>query len=201
MKKTLIIGTIVVILILISQIVIQDRKIEQLTAERDRFKENTETLLEDCQSFKVRDSLNAAKVGVLELTIREFEKCRAEDAALVKDLTKKNRDLDALSRAQAQTIINLRNTPRDTVIRRDSVFISAKSVHCGDQWYTFDGLLTDDEFTGTLHSWDEIVLTETVRYKKILFWKTKKVIDRDLNAVSKNPHTQIIGLEHIMIDK
>lgn len=185
---------------MICTVVLQDRKIEQLTTERDRYKENTETLLAQTASYKVRDSLNAARVGVLELTIREFEQFRAEDAALVRDLTAKTRDLERLSKAQALTIDELRCVPRDTVIKVDSVFISAKSLHCGDEWYTFDGLLTKNEFIGTMQSWDEILLTETVRYKRILFWKTRKVKDREFEAVSKNPHTTIKGLEHIVID-
>lgn len=182
-------------------VVLQDRKIERLTDERDRYKENTETLLEQTQTFHVRDSLNAAKVGTLELTIKEFEKFRADDAALVKDLTARNRDLDALSKAQMKTIEQLRCVPRDTVIQVDSIFITAKVVHCGDEWYQFDGLLTDDNFTGTLETRDELVLTETVRYKKILFWKTGKVKDREMEAVSRNPHTTITKVEHIIIDK
>lgn len=182
-------------------VVLQDRKIERLTDERDRYKENTETLLEQTQTFHVRDSLNAAKVGTLELTIKEFEKFRADDAALVKDLTARNRDLDALSKAQMKTIEQLRCVPRDTVIQVDSIFITAKAVHCGDEWYQFDGLLTDDNFTGTLETRDELVLTETVRYKKFLFWKTKTVKDRELDAVSRNPHTTITNVEHIVIEQ
>lgn len=201
MKKKLyiILGTIMFCMIV--TIVSQDRQIKNLTDERDKYKSNTETLLADCEQFQVRDSLNAARVGSLELTIREFEKFRAEDAALIKELTGKNRDLQQLNKAHLNTIEQLSCVPHDTVIQVDSVYITATSVRCGDEWYTFDGLLTKDSFTGTMVSRDEIVLTETVRYKKFLFWKTKKVKDRQLYAVSRNPHSTIDGLEHIIIDK
>lgn len=201
MKKYLIIAAVALALLMGLQIVIQDHKITQITAERDKYKENTETLLDQTQTYHVRDSLNAAKVGTLELTVKELEKFRAADAALVRDLTAKNRDLDELNKAQLRTIAQLRSIPRDTVILIDSIPITAKAVHCGDAWYTFDGLMTDSEFTGTMQSWDEIVLTETVRYKKILFWKTKKVLDRQMEAASRNPHTTITQLEHIIIDR
>lgn len=199
MKRYVVIVAILMALMAI-EIVMKDRKISVLTEERDRYKSNTETLLADCQQYQVRDSLHAARVGTLELTLKEFQKYRAEDAALVRELTAKNRDLDALSKAQASMIIELHSAPKDTVIKRDSIYISAKKVHCGDEWYSFDGLLTDTEFTGTMQSWDELLLTETVRYKRFLFWKTKRVKDRRLDAVSKNPHTTITGLEHIVID-
>ena len=108
-------------------VVMQDRKIARLTEERDKYKENTETLLEETATYKVRDSLNAAKVGTLELTVKEFEKYRADDAALVKELKAKNRDLDQLSKAQMRTIEELRCVPRETVILIDSIPIKAKT--------------------------------------------------------------------------
>lgn len=200
MKKYLTISIIVAFLLALTTVVIQDHKISQLTSERDKYKQNTESLLEQTETYKVRDSLNAAKVGTLELTIKELEKFRAQDAELVRDLKAKNRDLDELNKAQMRTIQELSCVPHDTIIRIDSIPITAKAVHCGDEWYTFDGLMTDDRFTGTMTSRDELVLTETVRYKKFLFWKTRKILDREMEAVSKNPHTTITGLEHIIID-
>ena len=201
MKKYLTISIIIAFLLILTTVVIQDRKISQLTSERDRYKQNTESLLEQTQTYKVRDSLNAAKVGTLELNIKELEKFRASDAALVRELTAKNRDLSELNKAQTRTIAQLRSTPKDTVILIDSIPIKAKAVHCGDEWYTFDGLMTDNEFSGTMSSHDELILTETIRYKKFLFWKTKKVLNREMEAVSRNPHTTITQLEHIIINK
>lgn len=200
MKKYLYIAAAILFGCMIAEIVYQDAKINRLTEERDKYKTNTETLLEQTATYKVRDSLNAAKVGSLELTLKEFEKYRADDAALVRDLKARNRDLDRLNKAQAQTIIELSAVPRDTLVQIDTAFVKARAVSCGDSWYTFDGLMTDDLFTGTMHNREEIVLTETVRYKKFLFWKTKKVKDRELEAVSRNPHTTIESLEHIIID-
>ena len=201
MKNKLLIIAAIFVAAMLCTVVMQDRKIARLTDERDKYKENTETLLEETATYKVRDSLNAAKVGTLELTVKEFEKYRADDAELVKQLKARNRDLDQLNKAQMQTIEQLRCVPRDTVILIDSIPIKAKKVHCGDEWYTFDGLMTEDEFTGQMQTRDELVLTETIRYKKFLFWKTNKILDRELEAVSKNPHTTITNLEHIVIDK
>lgn len=201
MKNKLLIAAAVFAACMLVTVVMQDRQIARLTAERDRYKENTETLLEQTQTYKVRDSLNAAKVGSLELTLKEYEKWRAEDAELAEELRKKNRDLTAISKEQAQTIIELRATPRDTVVVVDSVPVRVRKVECGDDWYTFRGLMTDKEFRGIMESRDEVLLTETVRYKKFLFWKTKKVKDRELEAVSKNPHTKILTLEHVTIEQ
>lgn len=191
----------VLVLCVSVKVFIQAKRIETLTDERNRYLSNVETLMADCQEYQIRDSLQAARVGSLELTVRELEKFRAQDAALIKDLTGRNRDLEQLNKAQAQTIIRLQDIPRDTVILIDSIPVRAKAVHCGDAWYDFDGLMTEADFSGTLVNRESLILTETVKYKRFLFWKTRKVKDRQMDAVSLNPHTTITGLEYIIIDR
>lgn len=185
-------------------VIMTAKRIEQLTNERDRYKGNTAALLSNVELFKIRDSMNAARVESLQLTIKEFERFRADDAELIRELKARNRDLSAVNTTQSQTIIDLRATPRDTVIVvRDSIITPAVAVHCGDAWFDFDGLLTKDQFTGTLANRDSLLLAETVKYKRFLgfLWKTSKIKDRQLSVVSRNPHTEILGVEHIVIEK
>ncbi len=177
-------------------------KIQQLQDERDRYKNNTETLLTEVEQYKTRDSLSAARVQSLELTVKEYERFRADDAALIKSLKLRNRDLSEVNTAQAQTIIELSARPRDTVVVTDSIPIPAVAVHCGDAWFDFDGILTEKEFTGKLQSRDSLMLVETVKYKRRCWlFKTKKIVDRQLDVISKNPYTTIMGVEHVVISK
>lgn len=181
----------------------QQRRIKQLAAERDRHAGNATTLLLDVQRYRVQDSLNAARVQSLEFTVKEYERFRAEDAALIQQLKQRNRDLAAVNKTQSQTIIDLRAIPKDTVVLvRDSIVTPAVAVHCGDAWYNFDGILTADQFTGTLTNRDSLLLAETVKYKRFLgfLWKTRRVQDRQLDVVSRNPHTEIMNVEHIVIE-
>ena len=192
----------VVIIAAAISVVWADRTINRLTAERDKYRNNTETLLSDVETYRVRDSLNAARVQSLELTVKEYERFRADDAALIKQLKQRNRDLAAVNKTQSQTIIDLRATPKDTVVMvRDSIITPAVAVHCGDAWYNFDGILTKDEFTGKMEHRDSLLLVESVRYKRFLWWKTKRIKDRQLDCVSKSPHNSIIGLEYVVIEK
>ncbi len=193
----------VVIIAAAISVVWADRTINRLTAERDKYRNNTETLLSDVETYRVRDSLNAARVQSLELTVKEYERFRADDAALIKQLKQRNRDLAAVNKTQSQTIIDLRAIPKDTVVLvRDSIVTPAVAVHCGDAWYNFDGILTADQFTGTLTNRDSLLLAETVKYKRFLgfLWKTRRVQDRQLDVVSRNPHTEIMNVEHIVIE-
>lgn len=178
-------------------------RIDELKKERDRYRANTNALFNEAQQYRVRDSLNAARAESLELTVKEYERFRADDAALIKELKSRNRDLASVNKSQSETIIALQSIPRDTTIIRDTIRIPAVAVHCGDAWYDFDGLLTAQEFTGTLVNRDSLVLAETVRYRRFLgfLWKTRKIKDRRVDIVSKNPHTTIMGIEHVVIQK
>ena len=188
----------------IAVLILGDLKIKKLESERDRYAGNTAALLSDVERYRVRDSLNAARVQSLELTVKEYERFRADDAALIKQLKQRNRDLAAVNKTQSQTIIDLRAVPRDTVVLvRDSIITPAVAVHCGDAWFDFDGILTAEQFTGTLTDRDSLLLAETIKYKRFLgfLWKTKRIKDRRIDCVSRNPHTTLLGVEHIVIKK
>ena len=182
----------------------QRAKIRQLSGERDKYRNDTETLLSGVEQYRVRDSLNAARVQSLELSVKEYEKYRAKDAALIRELKGRNRDLATVNETQTETIIELRARPKDTVIVvRDSIMVPAVAVHCGDSWYDFDGVLTADEFSGNLTSRDSLLVAETVRYRRFLgfLWKTNKVRDRRVDVVSRNPHTKIVDVEFVFLKK
>lgn len=198
MKKYLIVG--IIIIAAAVALALDARKIERLSAQLAQYRANTEALLTDVRTYKVRDSLNAARVQSLELSAREFERFRAEDAALIRELKGRNRELASVNRTQAQTIIDLMAQPRDTVIVRDSVPMQALAVHCGDAWYDFDGVVAPGEFSGRLSVRDSLIAAETVRYRKFLWWKLG-VRDRRVDVISRNPHTTILNVEHIVIGK
>lgn len=203
MKKYLIWAAI--ILAVAAAFWVQHVKIKRLTEERDRYRSNTEILLQDVRTYQTKDSLNAAKVGVLELKLSEFERYRADDAALIKTLQVKNRELEALTSAQSQTIIDLRGTVRDSLVYVDRVVVDTlRCITAADKWFSFDGCVNrKNEFTGTFINRDSILIAATVEYKRFLnfLWKTKKVKNREIDVVSKNPHTKIMGVEYIEIEK
>ena len=187
----------------ISVIFVQSERIKRLKEEREQHKRNTAILMQDIDIYRTKDSLSAAKVSALELSIKQFERYRAEDAAIIKDLKTKNRDLNALTKTQSQTIINLRTEPKDTVIIRDSVKIPAISLSTGDKWYDFKGLLYDGKFTGQLSVRDSLIVVETVKYRRFLgfLWKTKRIENFEVDVTNKNPYTKIIGIESIRFKK
>ena len=184
----------------------QHAKIKRLTEERDRYRSNTEILLQNVETYQTKDSLNAAKVGVLELKLSEFEKYRASDAELIKTLQTKNRELERVTTTQMETINELRATVRDSVVYLpgDTVTTVLRCVDIVEPWFELHGCATPDgQFTGTHINRDSLLIVETVQYKRWLgfLWKTKKIKNRQIDVVSKNPTTKILGVEFVTIEK
>lgn len=206
MKKYLIIAAIALAVAAVVTIWVQRSRINQLTGERDKYRTNTETLLQDVSRYQTKDSLNAAKVGVLELKLSEFEKYRASDAELIKTLQTKNRELERVTTTQMETINELRATVRDSVVYLlgDTVTTVLRCVDIVEPYFELHGCATPDgQFTGTHINRDSLLIVETVQYKRWLgfLWKTKKVKNREIDVVCKNPHTKIMGVEYIEIEK
>lgn len=206
MKKYLIIAAIALAVAAVVTIWVQRSRINQLTGERDKYRTNTETLLQDVSRYQTKDSLNAAKVGVLELKLSEFEKYRASDAELIKTLQTKNRDLERVTTTQMETINELRATVRDSVVYLpgDTVTTVLRCVDIVEPYFELHGCATPDgQFTGTHINRDSLLIVETVQYKRWLgfLWKTKKIKNREIDVISRNPHTKIMGVEYIEIEK
>lgn len=205
MKKYLIWAAIAMVVAAVATIWVQRTKIEKLTDERNRYRGNTETLLQDVETYKTKDSLNAAKVGVLELKLSEFEKYRASDAELIKTLQTKNRDLERVTTTQMETINELRATVRDSVVYLpgDTVTTVVRCIEYSDKWVDFDGCIINNTFSGKIITRDSLLITETVQYKRFLnfLWKTKRIKNREFDIVSKNPNSKITGFEVITIEK
>lgn len=206
MKKYIIIAAIALAVAAVVTIWVQRSRINQLTGERDKYRTNTETLLQDVSRYKTKDSLNAARVGVLELELSEYKKYRESDAELIKSLQLKNRELQNVTSAQMETITKLNGNVRDSIVYlpEDTTTIVLKCVDISDPWFSLNGCATPDgKFTGTFINRDSVLIVETIEYKRFLnfLWKTKKIKNRDFRIISRNPHTKILGFEVVTIRK
>lgn len=203
MKKYLILATI--IMAVAAAFWVQQSRIKRLTDERDKYWSNTETLLQDVRTYQTKDSLNAAKVGNLELKLSEYKKYRADDATLIKSLQTKNRDLQRVTTAQMETINELRANVRDSIVYLpgDTVTTVLRCIEYSDKWVDFDGCIINNTFSGKIITRDSLLIAETVQYKRWLgfLWKTKKIKNREIDVVSKNPATRILGVEFVTIEK
>lgn len=203
MKKYIIIAAIALAVAAVVTIWVQRSRINQLTGERDKYRTNTETLLQDVSRYKTKDSLNAAKVGVLELSIQDYERFMKEDADLINKLKRKNEELQNFSKIQAETIIKIRAQVKDSLIYipGDTAYQLIPCVSFRDSWTNIEACVYNDTLIGDIQIRDSLILYETIIYKRFLgfLWKTKKIKERSFNIVSKNPYTEIKGVEVVSI--
>lgn len=202
MKKIIIIlGVLVVVLVAYFLNV----RVSQLKHDRDTYKRNNAVLLNDVKYYRALDSLNAAKVGVLEFSIQDYERFMKEDADLINKLKRKNEELQNFSKIQAETIIKIRAQVKDSLIYipGDTAYQSIPCVSFRDSWTNIEACVYNDTLIGDIQIRDSLILYETIIYKRFLgvLWKTKKIKERSFNIVSKNPYTEIKGVEVVSIRK
>lgn len=206
MKKYAIITIVLLAIAAACTIIRQHELINKIREEREVYKNNTEILMKDVTSYKVRDSLNAAKVSSLKLTLEEYKKYRPGNVSVIKTLKVKHRDL------QSATTASLVTSGQITGFIRDSMYIPSdctvvKTIRCidvSDKWFSLKGCENEKgQFEGEYTSKDSLIIVATVQYKRFLnfLWKTNKVKNREVDIVSKNPHTKITGFEYIEIEK
>ena len=174
-----------------------------LRKENKRLSNNQSVLLDSIESYKVADSLNAAKVNVLELSLSDYEKYREEDAALIKQL--KADKLAAETSIGTTTTTIIKTLVKDSIIYVDNVIDTLKQINYDSKWTSIHGCLTNDTISLKVVNREELLIAESYVKKKFIgiklpIWlfgyKTKSV-----NAVSKNPNTVITNLEFVQIHK
>lgn len=200
MRRRLILAAIMAAMLVV--IILQVVSVSRIKTELNRYKENTRTLLVDVNTYKVRDSLNAAKAQDLSLKLSELKKYRQEDAKLIADLGVKLRNLQAVASLGTETRTEfVTKIVRDTIFKAINDTNKAAIIDYEDKWLTFKGRLENGQFRGNIISRDSLLIAENVRYKRFLFWRTKRIKSRDFRVVSKNPHTKIVDCEHIIVEK
>lgn len=113
MKKYLIVALAALAVITAFGILIHQNK--KLRRERDAYRNNTEILLGEVERYQTKSGEQAVRVGELQLRVAELERYRADDAALIRDMGVKKKELEQLTKIQQQTIYKLQGEARDTV--------------------------------------------------------------------------------------
>lgn len=170
----------------------------KLQKENDSLKSNQATLLNGIEHYKLADSLNAVKVGELSLSLKEYKKYRAEDAALIKKL--KSDKLNAIGSIKTETIIE--HVPvhvRDTVYELEKL----KAFDYKSKWTDVTGIIKPDSVLLSIANREELLITESFEKKKFLFIKLPAWLfgykSKKINVVSKNPNTTVTNAEFISI--
>ena len=177
----------------------------KLQEENKRLTNNQAVLLDSVQVYKVADSLNAAKINVLELSLSDYKKYREEDAKLIKKL--KADKLSATASINTITTTKIKVQIKDSIIYKDRVVPvdTVKQINFDSKWTSVHGYLANDTVNLDIENREELLVAESFIRKRFIgiklpIWlfgyKTKSI-----DVVSKNPNTKITNLEYIQIYK
>lgn len=183
---------------------IQNMRLEQARQEAERYKADVEALEQGMSEYRTRDSLNVAQVEQLQLTVKEYERYREDDARLISQLRTRGRSLEQVITAQSSMIGKLQGSVRDSLIYvSDTVQVLARCVDIEQPYISLHGCVEGSQFSGSIEVRDSLTIVESVRYKRFLgfLWRTKKVRDRHWEIVSRNPDVRITGFEVVSITK
>jgi len=172
-----------------------------LVAERDAYKQNTATLLTDIYRYQVNDSLNAATVSELTLRISEYERYRAEDAALIKALRLDVNRVQKVTTVQTGTINHLRAELQGrTLNSQQQEAVTLQCIDINEPFFDLEGCVNVQEqsFEGTLKTRENLMYVEHIVPHRFLFikWGCK---ERKQEIVSRNLNTTIVEAEFITL--
>lgn len=167
-----------------------------MSREQRRLERNLDLL--DDSIFYYRNSLEeeVASVGVLQLRCAEFERLRAADHEVIRDLGVRLRRAEAMARQVAKTEVEVAVPLRDTVILYDTV----RLFRWHDAWVEVEGELYRDSLHCRVESVDTLLQVVHRVPRKFLFirWGTKAIRQEIL---SKNPHTKILYSEYLTLER
>lgn len=194
-----------IIIVLIAVIIILSTRLSKVTADRDVQRKNVETLFTSVSNYKVQDSLQAATIGDLQLTLKQYQQFRAEDARLISSLRVDNNRLKSVVSTQTESYYQHTIALKDSIKelstkKKDSVIVTTiiKTATFADEWHTINIAIQDDSLNYDLRTRESIIVTNHVVPKKFLWFKFGcKEVRTDV--VSKNPYVENIKVESITI--
>lgn len=199
MNKQIILGLIAVIVGLSTFVGFQFKRINQVTQERNQYRQNTYTLLGDIKTLQYDSSIQAYQVDKLTLSLDEYKKYRSEDVQTIADLKLKLKQVSAISKSEISVDVPISTPVRDTVIVVDSVYHKVQTIAYNDSNVSFNGTILNDSLKANFHV---PVTISQVLYKvpkhKFLWWSwgckaVKQVV------ITNNPYVQLNYSEYIEI--
>ena len=174
-----------------------------LKKENKVLQTNVTTLLTGAEQYKVNDSLNAATIANLELSISEYRRYKAEDKKLLERLKIDNKRLKGIISTQTESFYEQTTLLRDSVkmlLTPDSTEIPVKMkvASFADTWHSLNIKIQGDSLNYKLKTKESLLITNHVVPKRFLFFKFGCREVRT-EVVSKNPYVGDIQVESITI--
>ena len=197
MNKILVKCLLVAVVLLGGAVWLQYRYTVRLKSERDRYLSNTTALLSEVERMQVDSATMALDAKTLQLTLDEYKRFRAEDAATIKRLGIKVKNLEAAARHDMEVTGPIDAIVRDTIIIRDTAPILRQKVEMLTPHIELSGIIEDERLKGSIRIPVTLNQAVWVEYRGWWFWKRVKALHQTIS--SDNPYVEIKYSEYIKI--
>ena len=166
----------------------------RMKEERNTYRSNTHALLADVEHIRIDSAMMASTIQVLNLSMDEYKKYRAEDAATIKKMGVRIKDMEATGRHDIEV-----NAPVDAQVKdiRDTVTVIVKAVKIDTPYLKLNGIIEDNRLKGNIHLPVHLHQVFWVEYKHRFLWWRWKVKAIHQTITSDNPYVEIKYTEFI----
>lgn len=199
MNKILVKCLLVAVVLLGGAVWLQYRYTVRLKSERDRYRMNSTALLSEVKRMQLDSATMALDAKALQLTLEEYKRFRAEDAATIKRLGVKVKNLEAAARHQLEVTGPIDAIVRDTVIIRDIVPVLRQKIELCTPHIELTGIIEDERLKGSIRIPVTLNQAVWVEYRGWWFWKRVKAVHQTIS--SDNPYVEIKYSEYIRVKK
>ena len=133
----------------------------------------------------------------MRLTLDEYKRFRAEDAAVIRRLGIKVKNLEAAARHEVEIAGPIDAVVRDTVIIRDTVPVLRQKMEMITPHIRLTGIIEDERLKGTIRVPVTLHQAVWVEYRGRWFWKRVKAVHQTIS--SDNPYVEIRYSEYIRV--
>ena len=160
---------------------------------------NSTALLSEVKRMQLDSATMALDAKALQLTLEEYKRFRAEDAATIKRLGVKVKNLEAAARHQLEVTGPIDAIVRDTVIIRDIVPVLRQKIELCTPHIELTGIIEDERLKGSIRIPVTLNQAVWVEYRGWWFWKRVKAVHQTIS--SDNPYVEIKYSEYIRVKK
>ena len=192
---------------------IQHKKLAQAKEEAARYEENQTALLSDMEKYRTENGELVASVNALSLKAEELGVLIPKYEKEIKQLKIDLRNAKNIAHVSTETSVGIiaplgpetppetispgKDEPQDTIPKDEPPM--ARDFSWSDDWITVQGKVYPDTVVCTFVSRDSLMLVAHYAKKNCIFkrWRKGKLIKYDVKT--KNPHTDIKGVEYIEV--
>lgn len=160
---------------------------------------NVEALLSDIQEYKIDSANTAYVVRGLQLTKNEYEDLREKDLKTIQGLQLKIKNIEAVAKSELEISQKIVSALQDTIIKKDSMFVSAKKVEYKDESSSFTGIITNDSIAADFYTVVELNQVFYTTYKWKFLWFKGPIKDVRQVITTNNKHAKLKYAEYIKI--